>query len=83
MRRINWTMMAYNNLEAPCNVAISSDSLFLVWDDWWDTPFVSAVTEPGLESAEDDERAWEFLEAGIQRFREPFGIHSHHDNLST
>ena len=45
--RINWTMIAYNNLEVPCTVAISNDSLFLVWDDWWDTPSV-AVTEAGL-----------------------------------
>ena len=61
MRKINRTMMAYNNLEAPRTVAISSDSLFLVRDDWWDTPFVNAVTEAGLGSAEDDERPWEFL----------------------
>ena len=48
-------MMAYNNLEAPCTVAIS----------------MNAVTEAGLGSAEDDERTWEFLGPGIQRIREP------------
>ena len=59
MRRMNQTVTTCTNLEVPCTSVISSDFLFLVRDDWWDMPFVNAVTEAG--SVEDDERTWEFL----------------------
>ena len=76
-------MMTCNNPEAPSTLAISSDFLFLVWDGWWDTPFVNAMTEAGLGSAEDDERPWEFLGRDSAGSGTVLGSNSHHDNHST